>query len=60
MGGGAIESWFVDNGAYHHMMGMRLVFLSFSEIASDFHVGCGTSTMHAVKGLGCVVFQLGS
>ena len=40
------------------MTGMRSVFLSFSEIDSDYRVGCGTSTMHAMKGVGCVIFQL--
>jgi hypothetical protein len=38
------------------MTGMRSVFLSFSEIDSDCYVGCGTSTRHAVKGVGCVRF----
>jgi hypothetical protein len=46
-----IEVWFVDSGSSSHMMGMRSVFLSFSEIDSDCYVGCGTSTRHAVKGL---------
>lgn len=60
--GGAVYedtgAWFVNNGSSHHMMGMRSVFLSFLEIDSDFHVDCGTSTMHAMKGVGCVRFQL--
>jgi hypothetical protein len=55
-----IEAWFVDNGASRHMMGMRSVFLSFSEIDSDCYVGCGASTRHAVKGVGCVRFHLES
>jgi hypothetical protein len=53
-----IKSWFVDSGAYRHMTRMRSVFLSFPEIDLDCHVGCGTSTMHVVKGVGCVIFQL--
>jgi hypothetical protein len=51
-----IEECFVDNGASHHLMRMKSMFLSFSEIDSDCHVGCETSTMHAMKGVGCVRF----
>jgi hypothetical protein len=50
----------VDSGSSPHMMGMRSMFLSVSETDSDCHVDCGTSTMHAVKGVGCVRFQLES
>jgi hypothetical protein len=57
---GDIGAWFVDSGSSRHMMGMRSMFLSVSEIDSNYHVGCGTSTMHAVKGVGCVRFQLES
>jgi hypothetical protein len=57
---GDIGVWFVDNGASRHMTGMRFVFLSFSEINSNCYVGCGASTRHAVKGVGCVRFQLES
>jgi hypothetical protein len=42
------------------MTGMRSVFLSVSETGSDSHVGSGADTMHAVKGVGCVRFQLES
>jgi len=55
---GDIGAWFVDSGSSRHMMGMRSMFLSVSEIDSDHHVVCGTSTMNAVKGVGCVIFQL--
>jgi hypothetical protein len=51
---GDIGLWFVESGASRHMMGMRSVFLSFSEIDLDCYVGCGVSTKHAVKGVGCV------
>lgn len=33
------------------------MFLSVSEMGSNLHVGSGASTMHAVKGVGCVRFQ---
>lgn len=36
------------------MMGMRLVFRNVSETSSDNSMFGGTSTMHAVKGVGCV------
>jgi hypothetical protein len=55
-----IEAWFVDSGSSRHMTGMRSVFFIFSEIDSDCYVGCGTNTRHAVKGVGCVRFQLES
>jgi hypothetical protein len=42
------------------MIGMRSMFLSVSETGSDFHVGSASSTMNAVKGVGCVRFQLES
>jgi hypothetical protein len=51
-----IGVWFVDSGSSRHMTGMRSVFLSFSETGSNFHVSCGSSTMHAVKGVGCIRF----
>jgi hypothetical protein len=55
---GDIGVWFVDSGASRHMTRIRSVFLSFLEIDSDCYVGCGASTRHAVKGVGCVRFQL--
>jgi hypothetical protein len=57
-----INAWFVDSGASRHMIGMRFIFLSFSEIDSDCYVGCGASTRHvlAVSWVGCVKFQLES
>jgi hypothetical protein len=42
------------------MMGMKSMFLSVLETGSDLHVRSGASTMHAVKGVGCVKFQLES
>jgi hypothetical protein len=36
------------------------MFLSVSETGSDLHVGSGVDTMHAVKGVGWVRFQLES
>jgi hypothetical protein len=42
------------------MMGMKSVFLSVSEAGSDSHVGSGVGTMHVVKGVECVRFQLES
>jgi hypothetical protein len=52
--------WVVDNGSSRHMTGMRSTFLSVPEKDSECHANCGTSTMHAVKGVGCVRFQLES
>ena len=40
------------------MTRMRSVFLSVLETGSDLHVSSGASTMHAVKGVGCIRFQL--
>jgi hypothetical protein len=42
------------------MRGMRSMFLSVLETGSDLHMRCGASTMHAVKGVACVRFQLES
>jgi hypothetical protein len=42
------------------MMRMRSVFLSVSETSSNCHVKNGACTMHAVKGVVCVRFQLES
>jgi hypothetical protein len=53
-------AWFVDSGSSCHMMGMRSVFLSVSEKDVDCYVKSGMHTMHAVKGGGCVRFQLES
>jgi hypothetical protein len=50
----------MDNGSSRHMTRMQSVFLSVSKTGSDSHVGSGASTMHAVKGVGCVRFQLES
>jgi hypothetical protein len=55
-----IGAWIVDSGSSRHMTGMRSMFLSVSETGSDLHVRSGASTMHAVKGVGCVRFQLES
>lgn len=52
--------WLVHSRASSHMMGMRSVFHSVSETDLDYHVSCGASTTHAVKGGGCVRFQLDS
>jgi hypothetical protein len=51
-----IGAWIMVNGSSCHMMGMRSMFLSVSETGSDLHVRSGASTMHAVKGVGCVRF----
>jgi hypothetical protein len=55
-----IEEWFMDSGSSHHMTGMRSIFLTFSEIDTDFYVGSGTNTRQAIKGYGYVRFQLES
>jgi hypothetical protein len=49
-----------DSGSSRHITGIRSVFLSVSETGSDSHVGSGVGTMHAVKGIGRVRFQLES
>jgi hypothetical protein len=54
------RSWFVDSGSSHHMMRMSLMFLSVSETGANLHVQSGVPTMHVVKGVGCVRFQLES
>jgi hypothetical protein len=46
--------------ASSHMTRMRSMFFGVSEIDSDLHVVCGVNTMHTVKGLGIVDFQLES
>jgi hypothetical protein len=51
-------AWFVDNGPSRHMAGMRSMFLSVSETNSKCHVKNGAHTKHAVKGVGCIRFQL--
>ena len=48
----------MDSGSSHHMMGMRLMFLSISKTNSNYYVDSGANTMHAVKGVGCVRFLL--
>jgi hypothetical protein len=50
----------MDSGSSHHMTGMRSMFLSVSETSSNCHVKSGATTRHAVKGVGCVRFQLDS
>ena len=45
------EAWYVDNGASRNMTGMRQTFLSFIEVDSNFHVGCGANITHAIKGV---------
>ena len=50
----------MDNGSSHHMTRMRSMFLSVLDTYLDYHVDCGTSTMPAVKEVGCVRFQLES
>jgi hypothetical protein len=51
-------AWFVDSGSSRRMTRMRLVFLSVLKTGSDCHVKSGAHTRHAVKGVGCVKFQL--
>ena len=46
--------------ASSHMTIMRSMFISVSETDSDMHVDSGFNTMHAVKGVGTVDFQLES
>jgi hypothetical protein len=53
-------AWFEENGSSCHMTGMRSIFLSVSETGSNCHVKSGVCTRHAVKGVGCVRFQLES
>jgi hypothetical protein len=43
-----------------HMTRMRSMFLSVLETDLDLHVVCGVNTMHAVKGVGTMDFQLES
>jgi hypothetical protein len=48
----------VDSGSSRHMLEMRSVFLTFSEINTDCYVGFGTNTKKAIKGYRYVRFQL--
>ena len=50
----------MDSGSSHHMMGMRLMFLSISKTNSNYYADSGVNTMHAVKGVVCVRFLLKS
>jgi hypothetical protein len=50
----------VGSDSSRHMMRMRSMFLSVSEKDSDCYADCGIHTMHTVKGVGCVKFQLES
>lgn len=52
------NAWFMDSGASLYMTGMMEVFLSVSETNSDMHVKVGMSTIHAMKGVGTMLFQL--
>lgn len=54
------DAWVVDSGASSHMTGMRSVLLSVSETDSNYYVRCGACTMHSIKGVRTVVFQLES
>lgn len=54
------DTWVLDNGASSHMTRMRSMFLSVSEKDSNCYVMSGMHTMHVVKGVGCVKFQLES
>jgi hypothetical protein len=51
-----IGAWFVDSGSSRHMTGMKSVFLSVSKMDLDLHVSSEASTMHAMKGVGCIRF----
>ena len=52
----------MDSGATRNMIGMRNVFLSYTELSPGSVVGCGVCTRHrlAVKGVGKVRFRLES
>ena len=52
------DAWFVDSGAFSHWMGMKELFLSVSGMDSNCYVDSGVDTIHAVRGVGCVRFQL--
>lgn len=54
------DAWVVDNAASSHMIGMRSMFLSVSEIESNYYARCGVRTMHVVNPVGTVVFQVES
>jgi len=42
----------------HHMKRLRSIFLTFSEINTDFYIGYGTNTRQVVRRFGYVIFQL--
>jgi len=55
-----IGAWIMESGSPSHMTGMRSMFLSVSETCSNLYVRNGASTIHVVKGVGCIIFQLES
>jgi hypothetical protein len=50
--------WFLDNGAYFHMIEAHDLFSSLMERDSDVHVQLGDDAKYAVKGEGTIMFQL--
>lgn len=54
------DAWFMNSGTSYHMLGKKEMFLSVSKIDSALHVKIGMRTIHAVKGVGTVLFQLES
>jgi hypothetical protein len=52
-----IKVWFVDSASSRHMIGMRSVFLTFSEIDTDCYVGSGTNIWQVIRGYGYVRFH---
>ena len=50
----------MDSDASSHMTEMTSMILSVSETDSGYYMSCGARSMHGVKGVGIVVFQLES
>jgi hypothetical protein len=51
-----IEVWFVASGSSCHIIGMRSIFITFSDINTNFYVGYGTDTIQAIRGFEYVRF----
>ena len=54
------NGWYIDNGASSHMIGVRLMLLSVSEINSNYCVSCDMQTRHEVREFGSMVLYLES
>jgi hypothetical protein len=52
------SAWFLDSGAYHHMIEAQDLFSSMMEKESKVHLELGDDSRYAVKGEGTITIQL--